>query len=47
MDHFMTWGKGHSWFDAGRDTITRGAEQIYMLEPVEIYMIDTVGCYTG
>ena len=45
MDHFMTWGKGHSWLthDAGRDTSTRGAEQIYMLEPGKIYIIDTVG----
>ena len=49
MDHYMTLGKGHSWLthDVGWDTSTRGAEQIYMLEPGEIYMIDTVGCYTG
>ena len=42
----MTWGKGHSWLthDAGRDTSTRAAEQIYMLEPGKIYIIDTGGC---
>ena len=42
----MTWGKGHSWLthDAGRDASTRGAEQIYTLEPGKIYIIDTGGC---
>ena len=46
MDHFTTLSKGHSWLthDAGRDTSTRGAEQIYMLELGRIYIIDTVGC---